>query len=182
VPRGARRVGSGEAFRMFCLGAGFMLVETKAVVHMALLFGSTWIVNSVVFTAILLMILAANYAVLVLRPQRLGPWYLCLLVALFVNWAVPLDTFLVGGFGAMVFGSCLLLFAPIFFAGVVFAVSFRDTATPDQVLGANVAGSIVGGLAENTSMLLGFKHVVLVAALFYGAAALSEWLRPKVSR
>src|SRR5262249_226246 len=32
--------------QMFFLGAGFMLLETKGVVHMALLFGSTWIVNS----------------------------------------------------------------------------------------------------------------------------------------
>src|SRR5208337_2354860 len=32
--------------QMFFLGAGFMLLETKGVVHMALLFGSTWMVNS----------------------------------------------------------------------------------------------------------------------------------------
>ena len=43
--------------QLFFLGAGFMLVETKAVVTMALLFGSTWVVNSVVFFAVLLMIL-----------------------------------------------------------------------------------------------------------------------------
>ena len=35
--------------RMFFLGAGFMLLETKGVVHMALLFGATWMVNSIVF-------------------------------------------------------------------------------------------------------------------------------------
>ncbi|HEY8504574.1 MAG TPA: hypothetical protein VIL46_08320, partial [Gemmataceae bacterium] len=34
--------------RMFCLGAGFMLIETKAVVQTALLFGSTWMVNTFV--------------------------------------------------------------------------------------------------------------------------------------
>ena len=38
---------------MFFLGAGFMLLETKSVVHMTLLFGSTWLVNSIVFFAIL---------------------------------------------------------------------------------------------------------------------------------
>src|SRR5262249_15181969 len=32
--------------QMFFLGAGFMLLETKGVVHMALLFGATWMVNS----------------------------------------------------------------------------------------------------------------------------------------
>jgi hypothetical protein len=31
--------------RMFLLGAGFMLIETKAVVQMALCFGGTWIVS-----------------------------------------------------------------------------------------------------------------------------------------
>ena len=45
---------------MACLGAGFMLIETKAVVQMALLFGGTWLVNAVVFIAVLLMILGAN--------------------------------------------------------------------------------------------------------------------------
>ncbi|HEV7478242.1 MAG TPA: hypothetical protein VGO02_10955, partial [Burkholderiales bacterium] len=57
--------------QMFFLGAGFMLLETKGVVHMALLFGSTWIVNSIVFFAILVMILCANLYVLRLQPRRL---------------------------------------------------------------------------------------------------------------
>ena len=39
--------------RMFFLGAAFMLLETKAVVQMALLFGSTWVVNSAVFLTVL---------------------------------------------------------------------------------------------------------------------------------
>ena len=54
---------------MFFLGAGFMLIETKAVVHMALLFGSTWMVNSVVFFAVLVMILVANLFVLRRRDR-----------------------------------------------------------------------------------------------------------------
>ena len=45
----------GAMARSFFLGAGFMLVETKAVVQMALLFGGTWMVNTVVFAAILVM-------------------------------------------------------------------------------------------------------------------------------
>ena len=38
--------------RMFFLGAAFMLLETKAIVHLALLFGSTWLVNSAVFFSV----------------------------------------------------------------------------------------------------------------------------------
>ena len=50
--------------RMFFLGAAFMLLETKAVVQLALLFGSTWLVNSLVFFTVLVMILLANLYVL----------------------------------------------------------------------------------------------------------------------
>jgi SAM-dependent methyltransferase len=46
--------------RMFFLGASFMLLETKAVVQLALLFGSTWVVNSLVFFIALVLILLAN--------------------------------------------------------------------------------------------------------------------------
>ena len=66
----AGRAGDRGRFlaQMFFLGAGFMLIETKAVVQMALLFGSTWTVNSIVFCAVLSMILVANLFVLVVRP------------------------------------------------------------------------------------------------------------------
>ena len=68
--------------RMFFLGAGFMLLESKGVVHMALLFGSTWVVNAVVFAAILVMILLSNLFVSVVRPRALWPCYLLLGAAL----------------------------------------------------------------------------------------------------
>ena len=68
---------------MFFLGAGFMLLETKGVVHMALLFGSTWVVNSIVFFAILVMILLSNLYVAG-RSGRggSGPTYALLIAAL----------------------------------------------------------------------------------------------------
>src|SRR4029077_15712415 len=50
--------------KMFFLGAAFMLLETKAVVQLALLFGSTWLVNSLVFFTALVLILLANVYVL----------------------------------------------------------------------------------------------------------------------
>ncbi len=160
-------------WRMFFLGAGFMLIETKAVVHMALLFGSTWMVNSVVFLAVLLMILAANLFVLAFRPQRLWPYYVGLLVALGLNAVIPLDSFLGMSRAGQIAASCLLVFAPILFAGVVFAVSFRRTDDPGRAFGANIAGAMLGGLAENASMLLGFQYLILVAVGLYVLSALS---------
>jgi SAM-dependent methyltransferase len=157
---------------LFFLGAGFMLLETKAVVHMALLFGSTWMVNSVVFFAVLLMILAANLVVLAFRPQRLWPYYVGLLVMLGLNILVPLDFFLGMSRPLQVAGSCLLVSLPILFAGVIFAVSFGRTAEPERALGANIAGAMVGGLAEYCSMVLGFQYLLLVAVAFYALSAL----------
>ena len=69
-------------WHMFFMGAGFMLLETKGVVHLALLFGSTWLVNSIVFFAILVMILCSNLWVLAVRPARLWPYYLLLACSL----------------------------------------------------------------------------------------------------
>src|ERR1039457_3881093 len=88
------RESAGLDFTMLLLGAGFMLLETKAVVHMALIFGSTWIVNAVVFSAVLVMILIANLPVLKGKPAGVTPFYFVLLAALIVNIALPLDSFL----------------------------------------------------------------------------------------
>jgi SAM-dependent methyltransferase len=158
--------------RMFFLGAGFMLIETKAVVHMALLFGSTWMVNSVVFFSVLVMILLANLFVLKLRPSSLWVCYAGLFAALALNTVVPLDYFLGMERTTQVVLSCLLVFAPVLFAGVIFAVSFSRTTDPARAMGANIAGVMLGGLAENISMQLGFQYLVLVALGFYVLSAL----------
>jgi SAM-dependent methyltransferase len=173
VPAGMQRApGRWQAAgRMFFLGAGFMLVETKAVVNMALLFGSTWIVNSLVFSAVLVMILLANVLVLLYRPRSVRWFYVGLLGAVALN-LLPLDWLLGINRPIQVALSCLLVSLPIFFAGIVFAISFSRTAEPDHALGANIAGSILGGLAEYTSMVLGFQYLMLVG---FGLYSLS-WL------
>ncbi len=163
--------GSWFSGRMFFLGAGFMLIETKAVVQMALLFGSTWMVNTVVFFAVLVTILLANLFVGMAKPQRLWPFYGALLFSLALNVAIPLERFLGLTRTERMAGSCALVFAPILFAAVIFAVCFSRSARPDLDFGSNIAGAMLGGLMENSSMLLGFKYLVLVAAVFYVASA-----------
>jgi Spermine/spermidine synthase domain len=173
VPGTAR--GPGFTAQMFFLGAGFMLIETKAVVHMALLFGSTWAVNSVVFVAVLLMILLANLFVLAVRIQRVAWFYAALLVSLAANSLVPMDYFLGMDRTPQIVGSCVLAFAPVLFAGVVFAVSFGRAADPDRAFGTNIAGAMFGGLAEYSSMLVGFQYLLFVAAAFYALSAVGRW-------
>ena len=165
-------------WQMFFLGAGFMLLETKGVVHMALLFGSTWVVNSVVFFAILVMILAANLFVLKVKPQKLRPYYVLLVIALLVNALVPMNVFLSLPVLERTLASCAVVFIPVFFAGVIFATAFRDSRQPDVDFGSNVAGIILGGLSESLSLVLGFSHLLLVAVGYYLLSAVLQRRSP----
>lgn len=159
-------------WQMFFLGAGFMLLETKGVVHMALLFGSTWFVNSVVFFAILVMVLASNLYVLALRPKKLSPYYSLLLVSLMVNIVVPMSNFLTLPGWQKVAASCAVVFVPVFFAGIVFGTLFRDSSQPDIDFGSNIAGAILGGLCESLSLVIGFNYLLIIAVACYLLSAL----------
>jgi hypothetical protein len=161
----------GTMLRSFFLGAGFMLVETKAVVQMALLFGGTWMVNTVVFAAILVMALAGNLYAGKVNPRRLEPYYIGLFIALAVGLAVPPGTFLGMNATVQILLVCLIVFTPIAFAGVIFATTFKRTAQPDRVFGANIAGALVGGLSENASVMLGFTLLLCVAMGYYALSA-----------
>lgn len=153
--------------RMFFLGAAFMLLETKAVVQLALLFGSTWIVNSMVFFTVLVMILLANLYVRRAPQLKLAWYYAGLLVFLAIGVITPMNGFLGGGVFWRYVVPCLLALGPMFFAGVIFARAFRDARNPDQAFGSNIAGSVVGGLAESFSMVLGFQYLLVLAIAFY---------------
>jgi SAM-dependent methyltransferase len=168
--------------QMFFLGAGFMLLETKGVVHMALLFGSTWVVNSVVFFAILVMILVANLFVMTLKPKTLLPYYILLIAALLINALVPMNVFLNLAPVLRTITSCAVVFVPVFFAGVIFATVFRESRHPDVDFGSNVAGIILGGLSEQLSLVLGFNYLLLVAILYYVlSAVLKRRNRPEMA-
>ncbi len=74
---------------LFCMGAAFMLLETKSVVQFALLFGTTWFVNALVFLGVMLSVLAAvllSQRITFKRPARL---YVVLLISLVAAWLVP---------------------------------------------------------------------------------------------
>jgi hypothetical protein len=124
-------------------------------------------VNSVVFFAILVMILVANLFVMALRPRKLMVFYILLVVALLVNALVPMNWFLNLSPTARTIASCLVVFVPVFFAGVIFATAFRESRHPDVDFGSNVAGIILGGLSEQLSLVLGFNYLLLVAVAYY---------------
>ena len=113
---------------MFFLGAGFMLLESKGVVHMALLFGSTWVVSSVVFAAILVMILLANWYVARVRPRAVWRYYL-IAGRCGRDQHPDTDVRVPPALGRRKVGRVLRgRLRAVFFAGVIFAVTFRDCA------------------------------------------------------
>jgi hypothetical protein len=161
---------------MFFLGAGFMLLETKGVVHMALLFGATWMVNSIVFFAILTMILASNLFVQAMQPRRLWPFYALLFGALLANSVIPMDWFLALPGTSKAIASCAVVYLPVFFAGVIFATAFKASTQPDVDFGSNIAGIVLGGLTEYCSLVVGFQNLIWIAIGYY---LLSAVLRPR---
>ena len=175
--RAPSRLGLPIDGRMFFLGAAFMLLETRAVVQLALLFGSTWLVNSLVFAAALILILLANLYVLRVPNLKLVRHYAGLLLILAAAILTRVDVFLAGGIVWRYAAPCFLALGPMFFAGVVFARSFRDAGDPDRAFGFNIAGAVVGGFAESLSMLLGFRYLLLVAVLLYLLSAIAPRFR-----
>lgn len=153
----------------FFLGAGFMLLETKSISELGLLFGSTWLVNSVVISAILLMIFLAN--VFLLKTARAPDQrvvYALLLGGLILLYVLPLREMATGAGPAVLGGTVLLLTLPLLFAALIFGTSFARTTEPGASLASNILGSMVGGVLEYASLAWGLHALYLVALLLYG--------------
>ena len=78
----------------FFMGAAFFLLEIKNITEMALLFGSTWIVNTVVIAAILTMIVLANLVVELFQLSDSRLFFLLLFITLLFNYLVPVHSYL----------------------------------------------------------------------------------------
>jgi len=167
VVRGAVRKWSWE---FFFLGAGFMLLETKSIIQFALLWGSTWVVASLTIAAVLVMALLANWTVArveIRRPRVVGATLLALLA---VNYFVPVGTIAIENRLAESVVYSLLVFSPIFCAGLLFGSSIKRSEDVTVDYGANLLGAMVGGVAEYLSLLMGFQFLLILVAGFYLAA------------
>jgi spermidine synthase len=155
---------------LFFMGAAFLLLETKNVVQFALLFGTTWFVNALVFGGILVAVLGA---VEVARRMPLPrPWvlYALLFASLAVAWAVPPGHLLSLSFGPRLLAAVALAFAPVFCANVLFAERFREAASSTVAFGANLLGAMVGGVLEYSSLVIGYRALLFVVAGLYASA------------
>jgi hypothetical protein len=151
---------------MFFLGAGFLLLETKSVTEMSLLFGSTWHVNLLVFSSILLCILLANIIVERFAPS-VQKCFAGLFTSLMVAYLVPVSALLFAGTAGQWLLGGLLVATPILFAGMIFASLLQKHRDPVRALAFNLLGAIMGGVLEYFSMIIGTKALYLLAAAIY---------------
>jgi len=167
---------SGEGGRIdphfMFLGAGFMLLEAQIVSRMALLFGTTWVVNAVVVSGVLCLIVAANFVYGAMPHIPLAVAYVGLFVSLVVMYVVPLEKLFYESWTLRALMATLALCSPVFFAGIIFISSFARAGFRGSALGSNLFGSLLGGLLESLSMWFGLKSLAILAALLYLASAI----------
>ena len=156
----------------FVLGIAFLLLETKSLATFGLLFGSTWLVNALVFFAILVSVLVSILLAARFPIRRPGVLYGLLFGSLLVAYLVPPEALLLDPPILRYAIAATLAFAPISLANLVFTHSFRDTKTADMAFASNLLGAMVGGALEYLSLLTGFRALLLVAAGLYGLALL----------
>ncbi len=167
-----RRVLRRFDWHMFFLGVAFMLLEVKSLTTFSLLFGSTWLVNSLVFFAILSSVLLAIVVNRRFKFKRISLFYVLLFGILALNLLLPPEALLLNNPFARYLIASILTFAPVFLANIIFTNSFRDTEAADIAFASNLLGIMVGGGLEYFSMLIGYRLLLVLVIVFYTCALL----------
>jgi SAM-dependent methyltransferase len=156
---------------LFLMGMAFLLLETRSITTFALLFGTTWLVNALVFAGVLLAVLLAIEVTRRYSPRR--PWVVAaLFISLAIAWLVPNAWLLTLPVPLRLLVAVVLAFAPIFCANLYFTSRFKEAANPTAAFAANLFGAMIGGTLEYLSLLTGYRFLLVVAAVIYLAAVL----------
>lgn len=159
----------------FFLGAGFMLVETKGITELALVFGSTWVVICAVITAILVLAYVANLLVMRHGSPRLEVAYSLLIVSLTAGLLVSRENLSMLSDWQIRLGMTLLLTLPLFFAGFVFSSELKASPSVAVALSSNLLGAMLGGFLEYNAMYFGYRSLYVLAMAMYGLAFVFAW-------
>lgn len=146
--------------RLFLLGAGFLLIETRSITELGLLFGNTWIVVAAVISGILVVAFLSNLIVLKgwELPRALSVGFLCLCLMLGWGYMSSLSSPVL---------AIVLTSLPLFFAGQLFSGELRLAPTMTEAFTANLFGSICGGFFEYSSLRYGVRSLYLDSMVIY---------------
>lgn len=162
---------------LFWMGAAFLVLETKNVVHFALLFGTTWLVNALVFGGILLVVFLTVTLARRLDIKNYWPWYIALFASLAVAWIVPEAWLLSYAVVPRFLLAVVIAFLPIFLANCIFATRLRASESSTDAFAANLIGAMVGGVLEYVSLVTGYQALLIIVAILY---LLALWSMPRL--
>ena len=156
------------------MGAAFLLLETKNVIHFALLFGTTLVCKRTGFIGIIFTVYLAIEFVSWKPRLNLVVLYLLLLAAILLAFLIP-DSYLLSLpiLPRFIFATALA-FSPIFIANLIFADRFRQTRQSTAAFGANLIGAVLGGMLEYSSLIIGYRNLFLMIAVMYTIAVLLQ--------
>ena len=150
------------------MGAAFFLIETTNIIKLSILYGSTWIVNVLVFAGILVLVLLGNLTSKFIRGEPMLALFSLLCASLILAYNVSprnllgIESTLLQGVAAVV-----VYMGAIFFASLIFAKWIQKEEKFYAAYGSNLLGAMVGGVSEYMSLMMGFQFLILVAAGFY---------------
>ena len=169
-----RGEGGNFSWEFFLLGAGFMMLETKSIIQLALLWGSTWVVASLAIASVLTMALVANYVVSRIDVRR--PWLVAgvLLALLAANYVVPVGRVAFESRALESLFYAVLIFSPIICAGLLFGSAIKYSTSIGRDYGTNLLGAMAGGVGEYLSLVTGFNALLIIIGICYICAVLAR--------
>ena len=158
---------------MFLLGMSFMLLEVRAMADMSLLFGSTWFVNVVVISAIMVTILLGNLLATKLDTRHVIPLGVLLIITIGLTTLVHVADLSTLGQELGPLAGIGLYVMPVTLAAAIFAIMLKTTKTTTVSLGLNLLGGIFGIALEYLSMILGIRALGWIAVGLYTGVLLA---------
>jgi hypothetical protein len=152
---------------LFLMGVAFMLLQTKYIATFALLFGTTWFVNALVFGGVLLVVLLAVETTRRWRTPPIQWLFGGIAASLALAYVIRPEWLLALPGPVRVVVAIALAFAPIFLANVAFAKRFAAADNARSAFGLNLLGALVGGCLEYAALLTGYDNLLIIVLLIY---------------
>ncbi len=164
LPKGDQKL----KLNYFFMGAAFFLIETTNIIKLSILYGSTWIVNILVFAGILVLVLLGNLTSKFIRGEPMLPLFSLLFASLILAYTASPSNLL--GIESILLQGVVAVgvyMGAIFFASLIFAKWIQKEEKLYAAYGSNLLGAMVGGVSEYLSLIMGFQFLILVAAGYY---------------
>lgn len=163
----------------FFLGMAFLLLETRSIIQFSLLFGNTWVVNAFVFFGILVLVLLAIRISLKVGSVDVRFWYVALGVALLFQYFFPTSALLGYAPEIKYVAITLITLIPVFFANIIFSLTFKESKNNSFNFASNILGAAVGGISEYLALVLGYKNLIPIIFLCYVLALVLPKMRKR---